>query len=96
MTAQLPSDLSPTALLDIVIEVLTAHAQTTKPVEIGPETLLGRAGLDLDSIAILQVLLELEQRTGTVLRDESLTADALISASALARYLHACSKDTDV
>jgi acyl carrier protein len=46
-------------------------------------TPLGPEGLGLDSLAILEVVLELERRTGISLRDENLTAEALSTPASL-------------
>lgn len=55
--------------------------------EIQLETSLGVDGLGIDSIGCLYLVLELEQRTGIRLRDETLTAAALATPAALIDHL---------
>lgn len=59
--------------------------------EILPETPLGSEGLGLDSIAVLELVLELERRSGVVLRQESLSAAALESPASLVAYIESVS-----
>jgi acyl carrier protein len=56
------------------------------------ETPLGAGGAELDSIRVLDLVLELERRTGRVLRCDDLTGDSLLTAGALARFLEKASE----
>jgi len=56
----------------------------------GPFTLataIGEGGAGLDSIGCLDLLLDLEAKTGLTLRDEHLTAECLASVGSLVAYL---------
>ncbi len=57
-----------------------------------PDTPLGPEGLGIDSIGCLEIVLELEQRTGITLRDESLTAEAFATPASLADQLARASR----
>lgn len=59
--------------------------------DILPDTPLGQDGLGLDSIAVLELVLELERRSGVVLRQESLSAAALESPASLVAYIESVS-----
>lgn len=74
------------ALTVTVIEVVRAYA-TNLVGEVGEDTPLGPDGIGLDSIGCLEVVLELEQRTGITLRDETLTAESLATPRSLVDYL---------
>lgn len=54
---------------------------------ITPDTPLGADGLGIDSVGCLELVLELERRTGLALRDEHLTAEALATPAGLVRLL---------
>ncbi len=74
------------ALTDTVLEVVVAYA--ANPVDqVGEDTPLGPEGLGIDSIGCLDILLELERRTGIGLRDESLTAESLATPRSLVDHL---------
>jgi len=73
-------------LTEVVLTVIEQHTLLPhKPLHLN--TPLGADGLGLDSLAILEVVLELEQRTGIHLRDENLTAETLSTPANLIRYL---------
>lgn len=55
--------------------------------KIGLETPLGPDGVGLDSIACLELLLELEHQTGCRLREEDMTEDALATVGGLIAHL---------
>ena len=70
----------------VVFEVVRRRA----PIFVGPlqvGTPLGADGVGLDSIALLELILELEQRTGIRLRDENLTLETLATPGSLIRHL---------
>ncbi|MFZ4462643.1 MAG: acyl carrier protein [Bacteroidales bacterium] len=46
-------------------------------------TFLGSEGLGIDSVGFLEIVLELESRTGISIRDEQLTAESLATAGSL-------------
>lgn len=75
-----------TSLTAIVLEVVRGQAQDPQ-VGIGEDTSLGPEGLGIDSIGCLDILLELERRTGITLRDETLTAESLATPRSLVDYL---------
>ncbi len=52
------------------------------------DTPLGNGGVGLDSIGFLELVLDVEKRSGVRLRDEHLTAETLATAGRLARHLH--------
>ena len=58
-------------------EIRTILRARNDRVELRPETALGGDGLALDSIAIVEVLLECEERFGVVIANELLTGGAL-------------------
>jgi acyl carrier protein len=70
----------------IVLEVVQSHAQDFQGV-VGEETPLGVDGLGIDSIGCLDIVLELERRTGITLRDEGLTAETLATPGSLIGHL---------
>lgn len=73
-------------LVDLVVQAVRERVAATGA-EVLPETRLGQNGLGLDSIAILELVLELEQRSGITLRDESLSAADLETPASLAAYV---------
>ena len=73
-------------LLEVVVEIVGKRAEN-KCVTVGPTTRLGVGGLGLDSIEILDLVLEVEDKTGLPLRDEQLTAAALESPSTIVEFL---------
>ena len=78
--------MAPRGLAEAVLSVIEEQA-TSFDGPLGLDTPLGADGLGLDSIAILEVVLMLEQRTGVRLRDENLTAEALSTPASLIRFL---------
>jgi len=69
-----------------VKDVLRALAPSFKG-KCSDETTLGPDGAGLDSVGCLEVILELEARTGIVIRDERLTAEALATVGSLVDFL---------
>lgn len=74
------------ALTDTVLEVVMAYAANQMEA-VGEDTPLGPEGLGIDSIGCLDILLELERRTGIVLRDETLTAESLATPRSVVDHL---------
>lgn len=74
------------SLARIVLEVVQAQA-VIPAAEIREDTPLGAGGLGIDSIGCLELILELERRTGLVLRDEQLTAASLATPGSLIDHL---------
>lgn len=74
------------ALTAIVLEVVHDQAQNPQAV-VAEDTPLGLEGLGIDSIGCLDILLELERRTGITLRDETLTAESLATPRSVVDYL---------
>ncbi len=75
----------------IVLEVVESHAQDFQGV-VGEETPLGADGLGIDSIGCLDIVLELERRTGITLRDEGITAETLATPGSLIGHLEQSSR----
>jgi acyl carrier protein len=73
-------------LLRITCDVVRAQAAGCSD-SVEADTPLGPEGLGIDSIGCLEIVLELERRTGIRLRDESLTAEAFASPASLAAQL---------
>jgi acyl carrier protein len=82
------------ALEALVIEVLRSKVPRFEG-KIQPDTPLGAGGLAIDSIGTLEIVLEVERRSGIRLRDESLSADALASPRRLVDYLTALRENPD-
>jgi len=74
------------SLTVIVLEVVRTQAED-RQAAVGEDTPLGPEGLGIDSIGCLDILLELERRTGIGLRDETLTAESLATPGSLVDYL---------
>ena len=78
-------------LLRIVCDVVRGQAaDCAGPVE--ADTPLGPEGRGIYSICCLEIVLELEQRTGITLRDESLTAESFATPASLADQLERASR----
>jgi acyl carrier protein len=73
-------------LAETVFAVIRDQAATPE-MEIRPDTPLGPDGLGIDSVGCLEIVLELERRTGRPLRDENLTAESLATPAGLIRLL---------
>jgi acyl carrier protein len=73
-------------LSQIVCDVVAAQAALVGG-QIGLDTPLGGGGLGIDSIGCLEIVLELERRTGIPLRDEHLTAESLATSGSLIQLL---------
>ncbi len=81
------------ATVDRVVRVLNEAAGVDRGAAIGPETPLVGAGLSLDSIAVLELLVGLENEFGVELDpDGLLKANALCTVGSLAGYLDALAK----
>ncbi|WP_434288763.1 acyl carrier protein [Celeribacter sp. SCSIO 80788] len=70
------------AILDAV-----AKAAQVDPKTLSDSTPLGAGGLGLDSIGMLDLVLELEEVTGLQLRSEDLGSDALATLGGLIQYM---------
>lgn len=79
------------SLARIVLDVVRSHAALAAA-DVREETPLGAGGLGIDSIGCLEVVLELERRTGIPLRDEHLTAEALATPGSLIDHLQQSSR----
>ncbi len=75
-------------LTPIVLEVVRSRAVHFCG-ELGLETPLGSDGLGIDSIGVLEIILELEKQTGIILRDETITAETLATPRSLIEHLAA-------
>ncbi len=75
-------------LTPIVLEVVRSRAAHFYG-ELGLETPLGPDGLGIDSIGVLEIILELEEQTGIILRDETITAETLATPRSLIEHLAA-------
>lgn len=75
------------SLARIVVEVVRDQAGGS-PTEVREDTPLGIGGLGIDSIGCLELVLELERRTGIPLRDEHLTAESLATPGSLIEHMH--------
>ena len=73
-------------LVELVVDAIRDRARDFAGV-ITAETSIRDDGLDLDSIGCLELLVDIEARTGLALLDESLTADALATVGSLTRYV---------
>lgn len=78
--------MNPADLSDTVYAVLREQA-TVPCADLGVDTPLGPDGLGIDSVGCLEIVLELERRTGLKLRDEQLTAESLATPGGLIRLL---------
>jgi len=76
------------ALTHIVLEVVSGYAPH-RAGEVTEDAALGPEGLGIDSIGCLDILLELERRTGIALRDETLTAESLATPRSVVDHLMA-------
>lgn len=79
------------SLARIVLDVVRSQAVLAVP-DVREETPLGPGGLGIDSIGCLEVVLELERRTGIPLRDEHLTAETLATPGSLIDHLQRTSR----
>lgn len=79
-------------LTQIVFNVLRERAVDFSD-QIQLDTPLGAGGLAIDSIDCLEIILELEERTGIVLRAETLTGDALLTPASLIHYLDSLGRE---
>lgn len=79
------------SLARIVLDVVRSQA-VLAAADVREDTPLGAAGLGIDSIGCLEVVLELERRTGIPLRDEHLTAETLASPGSLIDHLERTSR----
>lgn len=73
-------------LVRLVMEVVRARIPAGDA-RVGPDSMLGGEGLGLDSIGVLDLVLELERRCGVVLRQECLSAADLETPASLAAYI---------
>ncbi|MBM4020991.1 MAG: acyl carrier protein [Planctomycetes bacterium] len=73
-------------LARVVLEVVRAQAPVSTAV-VDEDSPLGPGGLGIDSIGCLELVLELERRTGIALRDESLTAETFATPRNLIDHL---------
>ena len=78
--------MNPADLAETVYAVIREQA-ATPDTTILPDTPLGPDGLGIDSVGCLEIVLELERRTGISLRDEHLTAESLATPSGLVLLL---------
>ena len=74
------------SIADVTYDTLKRQAPTYRG-ELARSTPIGEGGVGLDSIACLELLLELEDKTGLQLRDEHLTAECLATIGGLIGYL---------
>lgn len=75
---------------DQIVELVVQAVRERVPArasEVFPDTPLGGDGLGLDSIAVLDLVLELERCCGVVLRQESLGAADLETPATLVAYI---------
>ena len=75
----------------IVLDVVRSQAVPVAA-EVREDTPLGPGGLGIDSIGCLELVLELEHRTGIGLRDEHLTAESLATPGSLIDHLEQASR----
>lgn len=81
------------APLDRVVRVLGDAVGLADTASIGPDTPLIGGGLSLDSVAVLELLVGLENEFGVELHpDALLEADALSTVGTLAGYLDTLAK----
>lgn len=74
------------SLARVVLEIVRAKAPAFAGT-LGEDSPLGPDGVGIDSIGCLELVLELERRTGIALRDESLTAETLATPGSLIDHL---------
>ena len=77
----MPDDITPAAVLNLIVE--QQIIETSVPVE--PDTDLFALGLD--SMAMMQLLLHIEDRFGISVSAREMTRDRFASANALATFL---------
>ena len=77
----MPDDITPAAVLNLIVE--QQIIETSVPVE--PDTDLFALGLD--SMAMMQLLLHIEDRFGISVSAGEMTRDRFASANALATFL---------
>jgi len=75
----------------IVLDTVRSQAEPLAA-DVREDTLLGPGGLGIDSIGCLELVLELERRTGIAVRDEHLTAESLATPGSLIDHLHEASR----
>lgn len=73
-------------LVELVLQAVRDRVPS-RGAQVLPDTQLGGEGLGLDSIDVLELVLEIERRCGVVLRDESLTAADLETPATLVAYI---------
>lgn len=74
----------------IVVDVLKLHAPAlSQRTEIGAHTPLFAGGAELDSLALLEAVLDIESRTGVSLREELLAEGALTTVGSLVQCIQA-------
>ena len=78
----------PPSTLDQITTILAANTGVS-PAGIDPGTELLTGGLSLDSIQLLDTVLDIESHLGVRLRDEDLTEDHLATVAALAAAVDA-------
>lgn len=74
------------SLARVVLDVVRSQAVLTAAT-VREDTPLGAGGLGIDSIGCLELVLELERRTGITLRDDHLTAETLVTPGSLIDHL---------
>ena len=77
--------MNPSSFAEMVYSVVRDQAATQAAIE--ADTPLGADGLGIDSVGCLEIVLEIERRTGMPLRDEHLTAELLATPGGLIRLL---------
>jgi len=68
--------------------VLVTRVVRMDPKALSPETPLIKTGLNLDSVALLEFVVGIEDEFGITLDDAALTADRFRSLGTLAKYVH--------
>lgn len=68
--------------------LLQRSTQPLNPEEITPDVPLVGKGLGLDSVALLELVVGLEEEFGILLDDSALTVERFESLGTLARYVH--------
>jgi acyl carrier protein len=68
--------------------VLATRVVRMDPQSLSAETPLIKSGLNLDSVALLEFVVGIEEEFGIVFDDAALTADRFRSLGTLAQYIH--------
>ena len=68
--------------------VLVTRIVRMEPDALSPETPLIKKGLNLDSVALLEFVVGIEEEFGIILDDTGLTPDRFRSLGTLAKYIH--------